>query len=129
VFRAARLWRSLAVLIRVIALGGIAAKEGAALLRRHAASFALGVAGLTWITSACAFTLAEDVGTHGRIGSFFDALWWSSASVTTVGGSDISPVTAIGRAVGVFTGVIGISTFATVTAKIAEFLVRAPRDA
>ncbi|HEY7628137.1 MAG TPA: hypothetical protein VH761_13765 [Ilumatobacteraceae bacterium] len=51
----------------------------ATLLREHAAGFALGMAGLTWLTSAAAFTVAEDVGVNGRIHSFFDALWWSRA--------------------------------------------------
>jgi voltage-gated potassium channel len=66
---------------------------------------------------------------------FFDALWWSSATITTVGYGDVAPVTTVGRLVGVVTMVVGISTFAIVTAKVAEFLVRAdlsdrtPRDA
>ena len=73
------------------------------MLRQHAASLALGLAGFTWITSAVAFTLVEDVGEDGRIHSFGDALWWSAATITTVGYGDIAPVTFIGRVVGVFT--------------------------
>ena len=69
-------------------------------------------------------TLAEDVGEAGRFHSFFDALWWSAATITTVGGGDVSPVTAVGRVVGIFTGIVGISTFAIIAAKVAEFLVR-----
>ncbi|MFM8411910.1 MAG: potassium channel family protein, partial [Alphaproteobacteria bacterium] len=46
------------------------------------------------------------------------------ATVTTVGYGDIAPVTLVGRVVGGFTMIVGISTFALVTAKIAEFLVR-----
>lgn len=46
-----------------------------AILRRHAAAFALGIAGMTWRTSAVAFTLAEDVGKDGRLHSFVDGLW------------------------------------------------------
>jgi voltage-gated potassium channel len=82
------------------------------------------MAGMTWLTSAVAFTLAEDVGVHGRVHSFFDALWWSTETITTVGYGDVAPVTAAGRLVGGVTMVVGISTFAVVTAKIAEFLVR-----
>jgi voltage-gated potassium channel len=71
------------------------------------------------------FTIVEDVGQHGRIESFFDALWWSLATMTTVGYGEIYPVTAEGRIVGGFTMIVGIATFAILTAKIAEFLVRA----
>jgi voltage-gated potassium channel len=74
--------------------------------------------------AAAAFTVAEDVGVDGRVASFADALWWSLATITTVGYGDIYPVTTAGRIVGGFTMVIGISTFALVTAKIAQFLVR-----
>lgn len=128
VLRAGRAWRSIVVLGRVVAIGGAAAKEGRQVLRRHAAGFALGLAAMTWITSAVGFTLAEDVGPNGRVRSFFDALWWSSTTITTVGYGDVFPVTVAGRLIGMVTMVVGISTFAVVTAKVAEILVR-PRVA
>jgi voltage-gated potassium channel len=93
-------------------------------LRKHAASLALGAAGLTWLTAAAAFTLVEDVGVNGRLHSFFDGLWWATATITTVGYGDVFPITTAGRIIGGFTMVVGISTFAVVTAKVAEFLVR-----
>lgn len=127
--RLGRAGRAAAVLARLIAVGGASAQEGRAIIRRDGVRFVFGLAGLTWICSATAFTLVEDVGRAGRVGSFFDALWWSSTTITTVGYGDIAPVTAAGRLVGVFTMVVGISTFAVVTAKIAEFLVRGePQD-
>ena len=55
--------------------------------------------------------------------SFFDALWWSAATITTVGYGDIYPVTAAGRIIAVFTMVVGVSTLAVVTARIAQFLI------
>lgn len=124
VLRAGRAWRSIAVLGRLVAVGGAAAREGRVILRRHAAAFALSAAGMTWLSSAVGFTLVEDVGLHGRLHSFFDGLWWSSATITTVGYGDVAPVTTAGRLIGVATMVVGISTFAVVTAKVAEFLVR-----
>ncbi len=122
--RAARLFRVVAVVVRAVAIGEVAAREGRVLLRQHAASFALGMAGITWLTSAAAFTVAEDVGVGGRVHSFFDALWWSASTITTVGYGDIYPVTAVGRIIGVFTMVVGVSAFAIVTARIARFLVQ-----
>ena len=124
ILRAGRAWRSVAVIVRVVAVGGVAAREGRTILRRHAAAFALGTAGLTWLTAAVAFTLVEDVGEGGRLSSFFDGLWWASTTITTVGYGDVFPVTAAGRVIGVVTMGVGISAFAVVTAKVAEFLVR-----
>jgi voltage-gated potassium channel len=128
VLRAGRAWRLIAVVGRLMAIGGAATKEGRTILRRHAAGFALAMAGFTWISAAVAFTLVEDVGPTGRLHSFFDGLWWASTTITTVGYGDVFPVTGPGRVIGVFTMVVGISTFAVVTAKVAEFLVRTPRD-
>lgn len=126
--RAGRAWKIVAVLARLIAIGGAATKEGRTILRRHAAGFALAVAGFTWVSSAVAFTLVEDIGPRGRLRSFFDALWWATTTITTVGYGDVYPVTGPGRVIGAFTMLVGISTFAIVTAKIAEFLVRSPPD-
>jgi voltage-gated potassium channel len=109
---------------RVVALVGALAGQGRSTLERHAASLALGTAGMVWLTSAVVFTLVEDVGVHGRVRSFFDALWWSTATITTVGYGDITPVTVVGRIVGMITMVVGISAFAVVTARIAQILVR-----
>ena len=122
--RAARLFRFVAIALRAIAIGGNAARSGRQLVREHTAGLALGIAGLTWLTSASAFTIAEDVGVDRRIHSFFDALWWSLSTITTVGYGDIYPITATGRIIAGFTMIIGVSTFAMVTAKIAQFLVR-----
>lgn len=129
--RGGRALRAAALVARVIAIGGAAASEGRAILRRRAASFALATAGMTWLTSAVVFTLVEDVGEGGRVTSFLDAIWWSSATITTVGYGDVAPITLPGRLVGMLTMLVGISTFAIVTAKVAEFLVRQapPADA
>lgn len=123
-FRAIRALRLIAVAARLFAIGGLAARDGRAVLRRHAARIALGAAALTWLTAAVAFTMVEDVGEGQRLQSFFDALWWSTATITTVGYGDIYPTTAAGRVVGGFTMLVGISTFAVVTAKVASFLMR-----
>jgi voltage-gated potassium channel len=122
--RAARLFRFGVIAARAFAIGGEASRNGRRLIRKHAASIGLGTAAFTWIMSAAAFTIAEDVGVDGRIHSFYDALWWSLGTITTAGSGEFYPVTAAGRIVGGFTMIVGISTFAVVTAKVAEFLVR-----
>lgn len=125
ILRAAPALRGLIVVLRLLAIGGSAAREGRATLRRRAGTFALSLAGFVWLTSAVAFTLAENVGVDNpQADSFFDALWWSTSTITTVGYGDIYPITTTGRAVGMVTMIVGVAVFAVVTAKVAEFLVK-----
>ena len=110
--------RGLSVLLRLWASGGLAAREGRRIIRQNTLRVALAVTGLVWVTAAVAFRIAEGVGT------FFDALWWSAATITTVGYGDIAPVTAVGRIAGVFAMVVGITSFGLLTASFAAFLSR-----
>ena len=123
VLRGARALRVLGTFARVIGIGAATKESGRDFFKKRAASVAFGVAGLTLISSAVAFTIAEDVGEGRRIHSFFDALWWSASTITTVGYGDIYPVTTTGRIIAVFTMLVGISTLAVVTARIAKFLI------
>ncbi len=54
---------------------------------------------------------------------FFDALWWSIVTMTTVGYGDISPVTPGGRAVAIFVMVAGIGLIGLLTATIAGIIL------
>jgi voltage-gated potassium channel len=125
IMRATRGFRVVLTLARILGIGTSASRNnGRKLLQEKAASLAFGLAGFTCISSAVAFTIAEDVG-EGKINeSFFDAVWWSASTITTVGYGDVYPVTAIGRIIGIFTMLVGISTLAVVTARIAKFLIR-----
>ena len=114
ILRGARALRIFGTLIRVIGIGTASKEQGRKFFKAKAASVAFGMAGFTMITSAVGFTMTEDVGDGRRIHSFFDALWWSAATITTVGYGDIYPVTAAGRIIAVFTMVVGISTLAVV---------------
>jgi voltage-gated potassium channel len=122
--RGARALRVVSSLTRIIGISMASRSQGRAILKKRATSFAFGLAGFTLITSAVGFTLAEDVGKDGRVRSFFDALWWSGATITTVGYGDIYPITAAGRVIAIFTMLVGISTLAVVTARIAQFLIK-----
>ena len=122
--RGARALRVVSSFTRIIGISMVSRSQGREILKKRATSFAFGLAGFTLITSAVGFTLAEDVGKDGRVHSFFDALWWSGATITTVGYGDIYPITAAGRIIAIFTMLVGISTLAVVTARIAQFLIK-----
>ena len=123
ILRGARALRVVGTLSRVIGISAASKEQGRKFFKEKAASVAFGISGLTLITSSVAFTIAEDVGEGRRVGSFFDAVWWSASTITTVGYGDIYPVTVAGKIIAVFTMVVGVSTLAVVTARIAQFLV------
>jgi voltage-gated potassium channel len=115
--------RAVVVLLRLASAGGVAAREARRTAKKRALCTGLLVTFLVWISSAAAFTIAEDVGVNGRQASFFDALWWAATTITTVGYGDVVAETAVGRIVGVFWMVVGITMFGLVTARLAAFLV------
>ena len=123
ILRGARALRIAVTVTRVLGIGVASKDQGRKFFKEKAASVAFGLAGFTLISSAVAFTIAEDFGDGRRIESFSDVLWWSASTITTVGYGDIYPVTATGRAIAVFTMLIGVSTLAVITARIAQFLL------
>lgn len=124
ILRLAPAVRAGVVLLRLASAGGVAAREARRTAKRRALSTGLAATFLVWITAATAFTIVEDVGVNGRYESFFDALWWSLTTITTVGYGDIVPVTAVGRLVGSFCMIIGIGMFGLITARLAALLVQ-----
>lgn len=124
VLRAARVVRPLVGVVRVFALGRLAAEKERNWIRENALRATALVVLLTWLISAAAFTVVEDVGVDGRFESFQDSLWWALVTMATVGYGDIYPETGPGRLIAGFTMVVGISAFGVVTASIARFLLR-----
>lgn len=78
--------------------------------------------GLVLVTATIVTSLER--GHDSPVDSFPDALWWSVATVTTVGYGDIVPVTAAGRAVAYPLMLGGIGLFGALTANLASLLAR-----
>lgn len=114
--------RPLRVLRAVVALS---------VLTRRGQVFARGrlVAGVgTAVVGACVVaSLAVLDAERGRPGAtitgFGDALWWSAATVTTVGYGDLYPTTFAGRLVALALMVTGIALLGVVTAALASWFV------
>ncbi len=55
--------------------------------------------------------------------SFFDSLWWTIVTISTVGYGDRLPMTLAGRIVAIVTIFVGMGIMGTVTGRIASFLM------
>lgn len=80
------------------------------------------VANTSILLGALAMYLAERA-VNPDLGSFFDAIWWSVSTITTVGYGDITPVTPPGRLVGMLLMLFGTATFGAFTALFAAVLL------
>ena len=70
------------------------------------------------------FVMSAERGHNPELDSFPDALWWSIATVTTVGYGDVVPVTQVGRAFAYVLMIGGIGLFGALTANFTSILVR-----
>jgi voltage-gated potassium channel len=82
------------------------------------------VYGVGLVMIAATVVTSVEGGEGASIRSFPDALWWSMATITTVGYGDVMPISAVGRATGYILMLGGIAFFSGITANLASFLVR-----
>ncbi|OON82144.1 potassium channel family protein [Streptomyces tsukubensis] len=85
-------------------------------------------AGLSALLIGFAGSLAvyqqEHTAPGGTIRSFGDAVWWSCATLTTVGYGDVSPVTPVGRLVAAGLMGCGLALLGAVTGSFSSWLLR-----
>ena len=96
VFRAIRYSGSMVILVNVM-------KESKKALL-EVASLAMGY---VFVSALVVFSVEPET-----FNSFFDAIYWATVSLTTVGYGDIYPVTTIGRTVAMISSVFGIAIVA-----------------
>ena len=97
------------------------------MLRRRAIGVSL-LASLLAIALATTVVVLVEQSGEGAIDSWGTALWWAVATITTVGYGDVTPVTAVGRAVGVLLMVVGIGVFGVLTANVAAWFVEGQKS-
>ncbi|MCK5051869.1 MAG: NAD-binding protein [Candidatus Cloacimonetes bacterium] len=75
---------------------------------------------LVVLAGAIAVLAVEYKNSHSVIKDFFDAIWWSLVTITTVGYGDLVPVTFWGRIIGIIFIFLGFTIFSIFTAFIAS---------
>lgn len=107
---------------------GIVTKLGRRLLVRQRVHYVL-LSTLVLVLGAAIFVFEVERNSDGAIDSFGDALWWSMATITTVGYGDEAPTTGAGRGVGIFLMLAGIGFFGVITANLAAIIMKpAPEE-
>jgi voltage-gated potassium channel len=87
-------------LVRLLVLMRMINRRATASLRGRVAAYVVASAGLVLFCASLAVLEAERHNPGANITSFSDAVWWASATMTTVGYGDRYPTTTSGRAVG-----------------------------
>ncbi|MGY4750887.1 ion transporter [Pannonibacter sp. Q-1] len=86
--------------------------SSAVIKRRYELCVSLIIAGVLMLVSASLLYVTEAEGQPEAFGSIPRAMWWSMATLTTVGYGDIVPITPLGRFFATFTAVMGIGLIA-----------------
>lgn len=115
-------FRSLRVLRVLLVLRGIAPYISS---RAHKVGLVIGITTpLVLYTAAVSVLEAERYVEGANITSFGDAIWWSIASVSTVGYGDRFPVSDGGRAIATLLLIVGIGLFASLTSLLASWVIK-----
>jgi voltage-gated potassium channel len=87
--------------------------------RVHELLLSVGVAGLLLLFSSACLHVVEAADQAEAFGSVPRALWWSIATLTTVGYGDVTPITALGKVFAGMTAIAGIGIIAMPTGILA----------
>lgn len=68
--------------------------------------------------------LIESPNEDSEIKTMLDAVWWTAATVTTVGYGDVVPITTVGRIIGVAFMFVGISILGIFISTIGTSLIK-----
>jgi voltage-gated potassium channel len=115
-------------LLRLVTLLSVLHRTVGETLRGRVVTYVAASAALLVFVGALAVLDVEQGAPDAKITTFGDALWWATATITTVGYGDMYPVTPIGRLVATALMMSGIAVLGVVTASIASWLVQRVED-
>lgn len=81
-------------------------------------TYALYLATTLYFASLTFYTFEQ--GVNPNVNNYFDAVWWSIITVTTVGYGDIAPVTIAGRVIAIVLILGGMGLFSVITAYLSS---------
>ncbi|MBO8185846.1 potassium channel family protein [Streptomyces spirodelae] len=110
-------------MLRLLTVMSVLNRRAAVTLRGQVTTYAAGATGLLMLCGALAVLDAERGAEGATIESFPDAVWWTFATVTTVGYGDYYPVTPTGRLVAVLLMIAGIAVLGVVSASLASWFI------
>ena len=110
-------------LLRLVTILSVLQRTAGAAFRERVVVYAAGAAGLLVFVASLAVLDAERAAPGASITTFWDALWWSFVTITTVGYGDLSPVTALGRVIAAGLMLGGVALLGVVTATLASWIV------
>jgi voltage-gated potassium channel len=116
-------------LLRLVTLLNVLNRHAGRSLRGRVAVYVVGATSLLMFIAALAVLDAERRHPEANIDGFGDAMWWSFATVTTVGYGDRFPLTGQGRAVAAGLMLTGIALLGVITATFASWLVEQVQQA
>ena len=76
---------------------------------------------IVFIFTTLVYFVEKDV--NPKMNEFFDVLWWSFSTTSTVGYGDIVPVTVLGKIIGILLMLIGVALFGIYTALFARTII------
>ncbi|MGW0845177.1 potassium channel family protein [Streptomyces sp. NPDC002787] len=79
---------------------------------------------LLGFTGALAVYQQEHTAPDATILTFGDAVWWTCATLATVGYGDVTPVTPLGRSIAVFMMACGLALLGAVTGSFSSWLLK-----
>ncbi|GAY16829.1 potassium channel family protein [Mycobacterium sp. shizuoka-1] len=112
------------LLLRLVALVAALQRAVGDAIRGRVVVYTAFSAVLLVYSASLAVLQVERPAPGANITNFGDAVWWSVATITTVGYGDLYPVTVLGRVVAALLMIGGISLVGAITATIASWIVQ-----
>lgn len=110
-------------LLRLVTILGVFHRRAGSSLRGRVAVYVVGATTLLAFVGALAMLDAEREAPEANITTFGDAIWWSAATITTVGYGDRYPTTGAGRTIALGLMLAGIALLGLVTATLASWII------